>query len=186
MSYEEILLEAEEKMERAVEVLREELRGVRTGRATPALVDGIRAEYYGTQTPLKQMANISCPDPRMIVVKPYDATQIAEIEKAILKANIGLTPNSDGKLIRLQVPELSRERRTQLANQVKDLAEKAKIAIRNVRRDANKDCEREGKDGLLTDDEAHKLKEDIQELTKRCEGQVGDVETAKKNEIMAT
>lgn len=184
MSYEEIVLEAEEKMDKAVEVLREELRGVRTGRATPALVDGIRAEYYGTQTPIKQMANISCPDPRMIVIKPFDATQIGEIEKAILKANIGMTPNSDGKLIRLQVPELSRERRTQLANQVRDLAEKARVALRNIRRDANKDAEKEHKDALLTDDDAHKLKEDIQELLKKHEGQVNDIETTKKSEIL--
>ena len=184
MPADDILLETEEKMEKAVDVLREELRGIRTGRATPGLVDGIRADYYGASTPLKQMANISCPDPRMIVIKPYDVSQVGEIEKALLKANIGLTPNSDGKLIRLAVPDLSQERRQQLANQVRDLAEKARVSIRNVRRDANKLAEKEEKDGALSEDEWHTLKDEIQDLTKTYEKQVDEVHDAKKSEIL--
>lgn len=184
MPADDILLEAEEKMEKAVEVLREELRGIRTGRATPGLVEGVRADYYGSPTPLKQMANISCPDPRMIVIKPYDASQTGEIEKALLKANLGMTPNSDGKIIRLQVPDLSEERRKQLAGQVRDLAEKGRVSIRNIRRDANKDADKEEKDGELSEDEWKRLKDEIQDLTKKYEGQVDEVFEAKKAEVL--
>jgi ribosome recycling factor len=184
MPADEIELEAEERMEKAVSILKEELRGIRTGRATPGLVDSLRIEYYGTPTPLKNMANIACPDPRTIVVKPYDASQLGEIEKAILKANLGMTPNNDGKLIRLNVPELSQERRKQLSGQVRDLAEKARVAIRNVRRDANKTADNEHRDGILTEDLQFKLKEAIQELTKQFEKQVDEIFEAKSHEIL--
>ena len=184
MPADEILLEAEEKMEKAVEVLKEELRGIRTGRATPGLVENVRAEQYGTPTPIKHMANISCPDARMIVIKPYDASQCGEVEKALLKANLGMTPNSDGKLIRLTVPELSQERRKQLVSQVKDLAEKARVAIRNIRRDANKTVDAEQKDGELTEDDQHKIKEQVQDLTKTYETQVDELGDAKQGELL--
>ncbi len=184
MAHDDILLEAEEKMEKAVEVLKEDLRGIRSGRATPGLVDGVRVDYYGTQTPLKQLANISCPDPRMIMIKPYDPSCLGDVEKALQKANLGLTPNSDGKLIRLQVPDLSRERREQLVGHIKEMSEKARVAIRNIRREANKDCEKEEKDKLLSEDDSRKLKEDIQELTKTYEKNVDDVLGAKRTEIL--
>lgn len=184
MAYDDILLEAEEKMEKAVEVLKEDMRGIRSGRATPGLVDGVRVEYYGTPTPLKQLANISCPDAKMIMIKPYDPSCLGEVEKALQKANIGLTPNSDGKLIRLQVPDLSSERRQQLVGQIKELSEKARVSIRNIRREANRDAEKEEKEKLLSEDEAHKLKEEIQELTKSYEKKVDEALEAKRKEIL--
>ncbi len=184
MPYDDILLEAEEKMEKAVEVLREGLRGIRSGIATPGLVDGVRVEYYGTQTPIKQLANISCPDAKMILIKPFDPSCLGEVEKALQKANIGLTPNSDGKLIRLKVPDLSSERRQQLVGQVKEMSEKARVSIRNIRRDANKDSAKEEKDKLLSEDEARTLKDEIQELTKTYEKQVDQVLELKREEIL--
>lgn len=184
MSFNEILKATEDKMEKAAAVLKEDMKGIRSGRATPWLVEGVRAEYYGTQTPLKQMAAISCPDPRMIVIKPYDQTALAEIEKALLKANIGLTPQNDGKLIRLKVPELSQERRQQLVGQIKEMSEKARVAIRNIRRDSNKDAEKAESDGALSEDEAKKLKDKIQDATKKHEKQVDEILEKKRKEIM--
>src|SRR5213593_3521676 len=134
MTSDEIQFDCEERMEKAVSVLRDSLRGLRTGRATPALVDSLRVEYYGSATPLKQMANISAPEPSLIVIRPFDPSVLKDIEKSILASELGLTPMNDGKLIRLGIPPLSGERRKQLVARVKDLAEEARIAIRNVRR----------------------------------------------------
>src|SRR5439155_177399 len=138
MTHEEILFDGEERMEKASNVLRDELRGLRTGRATPALVDSIRVEYYGSPTPLKQMAQISTPDPQQIVIRPFDQSVLKEIEKAIRSSDLGMSPNNDGKMIRLQVPPMSGEQRQKMVTRIKKLAEEAKVAIRNVRRDANK------------------------------------------------
>lgn len=184
MTYDDVVLEAGEKMEKSVEVFKESIRGIRTGRATPALLENVRVDYYGTQTRLKELAIISTPDPRTLVVKPYDPSSIGEIEKAIQKSDTGLTPSSDGKFIRLSVPPLSGERRKQLVNQVKDLAEESKVSIRNVRRDANKQAETLEKDGGIGEDELHKLKDEIQELVKDHEKKIGDLFEAKKKEIL--
>src|SRR5438876_407906 len=138
MTSEEILFDAEERMEKAVSVFRDELRGLRTGRATPALVDSIRVEYYGSPTPLKQMAQISTPDPQQILIRPFDHTVLKEIEKAIRSSDLGMTPNNDGKMIRLAVPPMSGEQRTKMVTRIKKSSEEAKVAIRNIRRDANK------------------------------------------------
>lgn len=184
MSYEEVLLEAEEKMEKAQSVFSDELRGIRSGRATPGLVDGIRVEYYGSPTPLKQLANISIPEPRLLVIKPFDASCIKNVEKAILKSELGITPSSDGKLLRLSVPPLSEERRKQLANQVRDLSEKAKISIRNIRREANKKADQLEKDSVISEDDSKSLKEEIQKLTKDSEEAVSKKYEEKKKEIM--
>ena len=154
------------------------------GRASAGLVDHIRVEYYGTVTPLRDMAQIGTPDPRLIVIKPYDAGSIKDIIKAIQSSDIGITPSSDSKVVRLTVPPLSTERRTQLSHHVKSLAEEAKIAVRNVRRDANKALETEEKDSIVTEDEAFKAKEDVLELTHKYEKQIDEHVSKKIEEIM--
>src|SRR6516225_9242392 len=137
MTSDEILLDTEERMEKAVNVFRDELRGLRTGRASPALVDSLRVEYYGSPTPLKQLVQISTPDPQSIVIKPFAPGDLKEIEKAIRSSDLGLAPNNDGKMIRLQVPPMSGEQRKKLVAHVKKSAEAAKVACRNIRRDGN-------------------------------------------------
>src|SRR5438105_6069107 len=138
MTSEEILLDCEERMEKPVNVLRDELRGLRTGRATPALVDGLRVEYYGSPTPLKQLAQISTPDPQQILIRPFDQNCLKDVEKAIRSSDLGMAPNSDGKMIRLTVPAMSGEQRQKMVARIKKSAEDAKVALRNIRRDANK------------------------------------------------
>ena len=184
MGADEILFETEEKMEAAVAHLAGEMRGLRTGRASPALVDSLRADYYGAMTPLSQMAQIGCPEPRLIVIKPFDASAIPEIEKAIRTSNLGLNPQSDGKLVRLVVPPLSEERRKQLVKRVKELGETANVAIRNVRRDGNKAADTAFNDRDLTEDQLENLKERVQELTKTYEGKVKDLVDKKSAELM--
>src|SRR5246127_4416490 len=142
MTTEEILFDAEERMEKAVNVFRDELRGLRTGRATPALVDTIRVEYYGSPPPLKQLAHINTPAPQQIVIRPFDQNSLKDIEKAIRSSDLGLSPNNDGKLIRLTVPPMSGEQRQKMVARIKKSAEDAKVACRNIRRDANKHFEK--------------------------------------------
>src|SRR3954454_7777265 len=137
MTTEEILFDAEERMEKAVNVLRDEFRGLRTGRATPALVDSIRVEYYGQPTPLKQLAQINTPDPQQILIRPFDAGVLKDIEKAIRSSDLGMAPNNDGKMIRLTVPSMSGEQRQKMVQPIKKAAEEAKVACRNIRRDSN-------------------------------------------------
>ncbi len=186
MPADEILFEAEEKMEKAVDHLHDELKGVRTGRASTGLVEHLRVSYYGAQTPLNQMAQITTPDAQLIVIKPYDPSSIKEIEKAILASEIGITPQVDRNVVRLGIPPLSGERRKHLAHQVKDMAEEAKISIRNIRRDANKHVDREEKESLLTEDDAKNTKEEIQNLTDKYEQKVEEVLKKKTEEIMQT
>ena len=184
MTTEEILFDAEERMEKAVGVFRDELRGLRTGRATPALVDSIRVEYYGSPTPLKQMAQISTPDPQSIIIRPYDQGILKEIEKAIRSSDLGMSPNNDGKLIRLQVPPMSGEQRQKMVTRIKKMAEEAKVAIRNVRRDANKSFDQAEKAKDMTEDERDKGKEEVQELTKKYEERVTEMADKKSKEVM--
>src|SRR3954470_25032079 len=153
MSIEEIVLEAEERMEKSVALLTDQMRGVRTGRANVGLVESIRVDYYGSATPLKQMANLSTPEPQQILIRPFDPTVIGDIVKAIQASDIGLTPNSDNKVVRLNVPPLSVEQRKKLDGRVKELAEEARIAIRNIRRDANKQADHEQAEKILTEDD---------------------------------
>src|SRR6266403_1107852 len=138
MTSDEILLDAEERMEKAIGVFRDELRGLRTGRATPALVDNIRVEYYGSPTPLKQLAQISTPEAQQILIRPFDQSVLKEVEKAIRASDLGMSPNNDGKLIRLTVPPMSGEQRQKMVARIKKSAEEAKVALRNIRRDATK------------------------------------------------
>jgi ribosome recycling factor len=185
MDYDTILLETAEKMQQCVEHFQGELRGVRSGRASPGLVEGIRVSYYGTQTPLGQMAQISVPEARLIVIKPFDASQIQEVAKAIQASDLGVNPAVDGKIIRLNLPPLSEERRKQLVGLVKEKAEAARISVRGVRRDANKHADQGRKDGDLTEDELHELKEEIQEQTKEHEAKVDAILETKVAELMA-
>jgi ribosome recycling factor len=184
MDYDTIVLENIEKMGHCVEHFSSELRGVRSGRASPGLVDGIKVDYYGALTPLGQMAQISVPEPRLLVVKPFDASQVQEVAKAIQASDLGINPAVDGKIIRLSIPPLSEERRKQLVGLVKEKAEAAKIAIRNVRRDANKHGEAAQKDKTLTEDDLTKPKDEIQEQTKDHEGQVDKILNARIEELM--
>ncbi len=183
-SVDDILLETEEKMDQAITHLSNDLKGIRTGRATPALVEGVRVEYYGALTPLNQLAQIAIPEPRLIVIKPFDKSALSEIERAILKSDIGITPQSDGKVVRLAVPPLSEERRHKLVAQVKDQAEQCRVAIRNIRRDVNKHVDGLEKKSALTEDDADRLREDIQEKTKEYEAKVDETLDKKSKEIL--
>lgn len=183
MSSDEILLDGEERMEKAVTVFRDQLRGLRTGRATPALLDNVRVEYYGSPTPIKQLAQISTPDPSQIVIRPFAQNDLKDIEKAIRSSDLGLAPNNDGKIIRLTIPPMSGDQRTKLVKRVKELAEDAKVACRNVRRDANKHFDQAEKDGEMTEDQRDQGKEEVQKLLKTYEGQVDDLADKKSKEI---
>jgi ribosome recycling factor len=184
MDQDEILLDSEERMEKAVSVFTKDLSGLRTGRATPGLVDSIRIDYYGSQTPLKQVANISVPEPQQIVIRPFDNGTMSEIVKAIQSSDVGLAPMSDGRLIRLNIPALSGERRRQLSGRIKEFAEKARVAIRNIRRDGNKHADTSTKDKVLSEDQRDRVKDDIQELTKSFEGKVNSAAAEKEKQIM--
>ena len=184
LSYDGILAECKTKMAKCVEFLGDELKGLRTGRASSGLIETVRVDYYGSMTPLGQLAQITTPDAKTIAVKPFDVSQIKSIEKAILAANLGLTPNSDGKVIRLSVPPLTEQTRKQLVSKVKELAESQRIAIRNVRRDANKQSDQAKKDSLFTEDDLKKIQNDIQDLTKASEKQIDEVFKTKSAEIM--
>jgi len=183
MSLDEIQLDAEEKMDSAVAYLRSELRSIRTGMASSALVEHIKVEAYGTQTDLRALANITTPETNLIVIKPFDPGTLKDIERAIQMSDLGITPSSDGRVIRLVLPALSGDRRKQLSQQVRQLGEHAKIAIRNSRRDANKKIDQEQKAGELPEDQADRGKQEIQKLTKRYEGKVDKALAAKNEEI---
>lgn len=183
MDYDTILLETEERMEKAVEVLVDKYRGMRTGRAHPGLVENIQVDYYGSPTPMKQLSNISAPEPDQLVIKPFDQGSLGEIEKAIQRSSVGIHPSSDGKIIRLKVPPLSEERRKQLVAQAKEVAEETRVSIRNVRRDANKQADQLQKDKVLSEDEQKSLKDEIQDLTKKYEKKVDDTLKSKSDEL---
>lgn len=184
MDYEEIVLETTEKMEKCVEHFTHEMRGVRSGRASPGLVEGIKVSYYGTQTPIGQMAQISVPEPRQLAIKPFDASQIQEVSKAIQASGLGINPSVEAKILRLNMPPLSEEQRKKLVALVKDKAEQAKVAVRAVRRDSNKHGDQSLKDRVLTEDDHKKLKDEVQEQTKEHESKIDDVLKKKIDELM--
>src|SRR5262245_50338070 len=184
MTSDEILFDAEERMEKAVGVLRDELRGLRTGRATPALVDHLRVEYYGSPTPIKQLAQINVPDPQQIIIRPFDPGSLKEIEKAIRSSDLGMTPMNDGKMIRLTVPTMSGEQRKKMSAVIKKSGEEAKVACRNIRRDANKHFDQAEKDTPQTEDERDKGKEDVQNLLKTYEDKITEMVEKKTKEVM--
>ena len=184
MTSDEILFDTEERMEKAVNVFRDELRGLRTGRATPALVDTLRVEYYGSPTPLKQLAQINTPDPQQIVIRPFDQSCLKDIEKAIRSSDLGMSPSNDGKMIRLQVPPMSGEQRQKMVGRIKKSAEEAKVALRNIRRDANKHFDQAEKAKEMTEDERDKGKEEVQSLLKKFEDKVAEMAEKKTQEVM--
>jgi ribosome recycling factor len=184
MNADEILLDVEERMEKAVDKLKHDLAGIRTGRANPGLVDSLRVEAYGSPTPLKQLASVGAPEPTQIVIRPFDPGTLKDIEKAILASGLGLTPMNDGKLIRLNVPPLSTETRRKLVGRIKELAEEGKVAIRNVRRDGNKQADQGEKDKTLSEDDCESVKEQIQDLTKKFENRATELAKAKEEEVM--
>jgi ribosome recycling factor len=184
MPVDDVLLDFEEHLEKTIEHLKRELQGIRTGRASPALVEHIKVDYYGSPTDMKSIAAISVPEATQILIKPFSPQDIKAIERAINDSKIGLTPHSDGKQLRLQLPPLSQERRVQLSGQCKGFGEQAKVAIRNARRDANKVLETEQKGHILPEDQAERGKEEVQELTKKYEAMVDDLLEKKKQEIM--
>jgi len=184
MPADDILLDTEERMDKALSVLKNHLAGIRTGRANPGLVDSLKVEVYGSLSPMKQVASVGAPEPQQIVIRPYDATTIKDIEKAIIASGLGLAPQSDGRVIRLNIPPLTTETRRKLVARIKELTEEAKVAIRNVRRDGNKAAEQEEKDKLLSEDECKSLKEEIQELTKKYENAAADMAKGRESEVM--
>ncbi|HEV2972980.1 MAG TPA: ribosome recycling factor [Pirellulales bacterium] len=184
MPADEILLDAEERMEKAVDVFKHSLAGIRTGRANPGLVDSLRVEVYGAATPIKSVAQVGAPEPTQIVIRPFDPATIKDIEKAIRSSDLGLNPQNDGRVIRINIPPLSTDVRRKLVARIKDLGEEAKVSIRNVRRDGNKLADQEQKDKVLTEDDRDALKDEIQELTKKYEAKVADLAKAKESEVM--
>jgi ribosome recycling factor len=183
MSSDEILLDSEERMEKAIHKLKSDLTGIRTGRANPGLVDSLRVEAYGSPVPIKQIASVSAPEPQQLVIRPFDPSTIKDIERGIINSDLGLAPNSDGKVIRLNIPPLSGDVRKKMVARTKELAEEAKIAIRNVRRDGNKHADLGEKDGDLSEDDCKGLKDEIQDLTKKYETMANDLATAKEAEV---
>ena len=180
----EIRENAELSMDEAIDSVKARLSKIRTGKATPAMLDGISVEYYGAPTPLKQLATVAVPEPRMLTVKPFDRASIGAIEKAIQAGNLGMNPSSDGMMIRLQVPELTEERRKDLAKQAREVGEDGKIAVRRVRQEANDALKKEQKDGDITEDELHKDRDEIQKLTDKFCEQVDQIVETKNAEIM--
>ncbi len=184
MPVDDVLLDCEMHMEKTIEHLQQELRGIRTGRASPALVEHVKVDYYGTPTDLRSIAAISVPEATQILVKPFSPQDIKAIEKAIGDANLGLTPHSDGKQLRMNLPPMSQDRRLQLVGQCKKFAEDSKIALRGHRREANKVLETEQKGGVITEDELNQAKEQVQELTKQYETKVDQLIEHKRAEVM--
>lgn len=184
MPIKEIIFENKQKMEKAVEVLQDELKAVRTGRASAGLVDNIKVDYYGTSTPLKQIATMAAPQGDTIVIKPFDPASVKDIEKAIRSSDLSIAPVVDGNLIRLNLPPLSEERRRQLVQQAKQMGEQTKISIRSIRRDANKHLEKEEKDKLITEDDLQTGKKQIDDVTKKYTDKVDAVVKNKSDEIM--
>ncbi|MBM4275953.1 MAG: ribosome recycling factor [Deltaproteobacteria bacterium] len=181
----EVLKEARRKMDKVLEVMARDLSRVRTGRASVALLEGIKVECYGTTMPLPQVASLAAPESRLLTVQPWDTTLMGDIEKAILKSDLGLNPMNDGKIIRLPIPALTTERRKELVKMVKKMGEEAKVALRNLRRDANEDLKEMKKEKLLSEDEAHRGQEEVQKLTDEYIKKVDTQAAEKEKEIMS-
>jgi ribosome recycling factor len=180
MLYKQLIDDAKDKMKKAVAHLQDEIKGLRSGRASTALVENIRVDYYGSPNPLKNLASITIPEPRALLIKPFDVSVVKEIERAIQKSELGITPQSDGKVVRITMPEMSEEQRNKLVARVKEMAENTKVAIRNMRRDQIKKVE----EAELTDDEIEKGKEEVQRILKASETEVDGIFAAKKKEIL--
>jgi ribosome recycling factor len=182
--WDEILAEAREGMDKAIAALQRDLNRVRTGRASLSLLDGIRADYYGTPTPLNQMASLSVPEPRQILIQPWDPTALPDIEKAILKSELGLTPQNDGKVIRIMIPALTEERRKELVKVVRKMAEETKVAVRGARRDANEMLKELKKEKEISEDDMFRGQEEVQKVTDEAVGRVDDLAAQKEKEVL--
>lgn len=180
----DILLDAEDRMKKSIEHLKTDLASLRAGRANPAMLDKIMVDYYGEPTPINQLANITVPEARLLVIQPWDKSSIAEIEKAILKSDLGINPNNDGNVIRIAIPQLTEERRKDLVKVVKKRAEDNRVAVRNIRREANDMLKSSEKDKLISEDENKKGMEDIQKLTDKYIKEVDNILQAKEKDIM--
>ena len=183
-SVDDVLLHTDEKMEKSLSFLHEQFSGIRTGKASPALVENIQVPYYGTPTRLKEIAGISTPEPRLIVINSYDPTALPDIEKAILAANLGVTPMNDGRVVRVPIPELNEERRTELKKVARRMAEESRVAVRNVRREANDQVKALQKNGKITEDDREDTLKEIQKLTDDCIGRIDENLHAKEANIM--
>jgi ribosome recycling factor len=180
----QLFIETEKKMKKAIQATQHELATIRTAKATTSLLDGIKVDYYGTSVPINQVAVISVPEPRMLVVQPWEKNMIGEIEKSLLRSDLGLTPSNDGTVIRLPIPPLTQERRGELVKVVRRLAEEGRVAIRNIRRDANEELRHAEKAGDLPQDDSKRAREHIQELTDKYVLLVDEVVETKEGEIM--
>ncbi len=182
--FDQVVKESEDRMEKVIERTKKEFSMVRTGRATPSLLEGIKADYYGTPTPINQMAKISVPESRQLVIQPWDKNAIKPIEKAILKSDLGLNPNVDADLIRLVIPQLTEERRKELVRVVRNKAEEQRVAVRNIRRDANEDLKEMENNGDISEDNYHRGLENVQELTNSYIEKIDELLEEKEAEIM--
>ena len=180
----EVLDDLRQRMNKSVEVLQDDLMGIRTGRASPALVEKLAVEYYGAVTPLNQMASIAAPEPRLLVIRPWDPSSLMDIERAVLKSDLGLTPMNDGKLIRLNIPRLTEERRRELVRVVARRVEEARVAIRNLRRDALQDLKEFEKEKMISEDDFYRGKDEVQELTDEFIKTIDEMGTRKETEVM--
>ena len=183
--YQDVIKTAKEKMEKTLAVTTRELATLRAGRANPQVLDKIQVDYYGTPSPINAVANISVPEPRMLVIAPWEAKMVSVIEKAILKSDVGINPSNDGKVIRLAVPELNEERRRDLTKVVKKGAEEAKVAVRSTRRDAMEQFKKMKKDSLITEDDQRKAEDELQKLTDNQIKELDKIAAEKEKEIMA-
>ncbi|MCR4440940.1 MAG: ribosome recycling factor [Peptococcaceae bacterium] len=180
----EVIKEAEEKMKKSIEILRKDYSTLRAGRANPAILDKVLVEYYGTPTPINQLANIAAPEPRLLTIQPWDKTVVPAVEKAILKSDLGLNPSSDGSVIRIVIPQLTQERRVELVKLIKKKAEECRVSIRNVRRETNERIKGLEKNKTISEDESKKGQEDVQKMTDKYIKEVDHVLEAKEKEIM--
>jgi ribosome recycling factor len=180
----DLLEDTEDRMNKAVDALRDSLMTIRTGRASPALVERLPVEYYGTPTPLNQLATISVPEPRLLTIRPWDPGALADIERAILKSELGLPPSNDGKIIRLTIPRLTEERRQELVKVVSKRVEEGKVAIRNIRRDAIEDLREMESEKLISEDEFYRTKDDVQEITDEFIAQIDEIGRDKEQEVL--
>ena len=180
----DILREAAERMQSALDTLEEELSGIRTGRASPALIERMPVDYYGSNTPLIQLASISVPEPRMLMIRPFDPASLKDIEKAIMVSDLGLTPNNDGKVIRLILPQLTEERRMELVRVLHNRMEETRVRIRNIRRDLIRDLREFEKEGLISEDDQERGEKELQDLTDKLSEKVESIGEAKEKEIL--
>jgi ribosome recycling factor len=184
MNAQTLIPDLKERMDKAVDVLKRNLGGIRTGRANPGLVDSLRVDVYGSPTPIKQIATVGVPEPTQILIKPFDPSVIKDIEKAIVSSDLGFAPQSDGRVVRINIPALSTDVRKKMVARIKELAEETKVSLRNIRRDANKVADQLEKDKLVSEDIKTDLKNEVQDLLKKYEDQVADLAKQREKDVM--